>query len=645
MNKYVHMTKELHLGKMLLKNRIMMAPMTTHYASEDGVVTERMLDYYTARAKGGVGLIITESMSVHETGKSSSNVLTIHDDKMIVGLKKLSSSVKENAVHIIAQLYHGGRQASYKYTGSQIVAPSRIPCPIIKEMPKELSRAEIIILENAFVDGAKRAKEAGFDGVELDGAHGYLLNQFLSSYSNRRKDDYGGALSNRMRFALNIIKKIRTSLGCDFFISYKVSAEEYVKGGLKFTDTCLFSQQLVNMGINMIHVSGGVFESSYMSIQPMGIKQGLYVIKAKKLKQFINNEVPIAVVGRIKEPEMIDDIIKNNAADIVVLGRSLLADPNYVNKAIDGRQEQIRKCIGCNQNCIGNLLNDKSISCTVNPLCGFENNALIHKSTKKKKIIVVGGGPGGIQAALIAALNGHSVTLFEKKPYLGGTLRIASKPPFKYEINDLSLYLINQLKNLSVPVFTNKEVDFETLKEYKPDIVFLATGGVPIIPPIPGIDLPQVYTANEVLCGNKQVNDRVLIVGGGSVGCETALYLLQQRKSVTILELLEDIALDMVPINRMLLLKRLNAKNVTVMTSTALEKIEKEDIIVKRVGKTETEKLQGYLNVVIAVGFKPNKSLVRILQNNGISYLCIGDCNRIGNIGNAMRDAHWVFST
>jgi 2,4-dienoyl-CoA reductase-like NADH-dependent reductase (Old Yellow Enzyme family)/thioredoxin reductase len=627
----------IQIGQMEVRNRLVMSPMVTNYADFDGSVNERIKAYHQTRAKGGVGLIIVEATYVHPSGKGFQNQLGIYKDEMIPGLKSLTEAVHSYGAKIAVQLYHAGRQTTSKVTGMSIVAPSPIPCPVKQEMPKELSVDEIKELVEAFGQAARRAKEAGFDAIEIHGAHGYLLNQFLSPYSNKRTDEYGGTFENRMKFPLEVVRRVKEEVGENLAVIYRMSAEEYVVGGLTLEDTKVFARKLVEAGIDALHISGGVYESSAMIIQPAAISQGCFVENAAAIKEAINGQVPVIVVGRIKDPVMAEQIVREVKTDLVAMGRALLADPELPKKVSEGKVQEIRKCIGCNQGCIDRLFQDLDITCLANALTGHETEFdLETPAEKKKKVLVIGGGPGGLEAARVAALRGHEVVLYEKQAELGGQMRIAAVPPHKEEINDLTTYLINQVKKFGVVIEMGKEADVKTVQEIRPDAVVVATGSEPIIPEIHGVDQGKVVTAHEVLIGSTSVGKKVVIIGGGLVGCETAEFLADQGKQVTVVEMLDDIAVDVGALTRALLLDRMAEKKITVLTKSKVREITADGVVIEK--EEGTEEITGIDTVVFAVGSKPKNNSLKFLEGEGIPVYAIGDCIKPRKIIDAIHE-------
>jgi 2,4-dienoyl-CoA reductase-like NADH-dependent reductase (Old Yellow Enzyme family)/thioredoxin reductase len=641
-SKFGKLLSPVQIGTMKLRNRIVMPPMVTNYATNDGAVTKRLKAYHETRAKDGVGLIIVEASYVHPSGKGFTNEVGIYKDELISGLKELTEAVHRHGAKIAIQLYHAGRQTTSKVTGMSIVAPSSIPCPVEQEMPKELSVDEIKELIEAFGQAARRAKEAGFDAVEIHGAHGYLLNQFLSPYSNKRTDEYGGIFENRMRFPLEVVKKVREEVGTDFPVIYRMSAEEYVKGGLTIEDTKIFAQKLVEAGIDALHISGGVYESAAMIIQPAAIPQGCFVENAAAIKKAINSKVPVIVVGRIKDPVMAEQIIQEGKADLVSMGRALLADPELPKKISEGKTQEIRKCIGCNRGCIDRLFQDVDIACAINALTGHETEFDLQTPAKnKKKVLVIGGGPGGLEAARVAALRGHKVViLYEKQEELGGQLRIAAVPPHKEEINDLTNYLISQVEKSGIRIIKGKEADIKMIREIKPDVVIVATGSEPIIPEIPGVSQKNVVTAHDVLRGSVSVGKKIAVIGGGMVGCETAEFLADKGKQVILIEMLNDIALDVGSLVRALLLNRIAEKKITILTKSKVREISTNKVIIEKEDKTE--EITGIDTVVIAVGSRHKNELLKSIEGEGIPFYAVGDCVEPRKIMDAIHEGFHV---
>ncbi|RCW78783.1 2,4-dienoyl-CoA reductase-like NADH-dependent reductase (Old Yellow Enzyme family) [Halanaerobium sp. DL-01] len=613
--------ESLKVGNLSIKNRIAMSPMVTNYCGEDGELTDRYIEYIRERARGGPGLIILEAAYVHPTGKGFRNELGIHKDELISDLKKLTEIVHEEGSKIGIQLYHGGRQTSSDVTGQQVVAPSPIPCPVKQEKPKELTKKEIDEIIDAFAKAAERAKKAGFDLVEIHGAHGYLLNQFLSPYSNKRNDEYGGSFKNRKKFPLEVVKNIRKKVGDNYTVTYRLTSEEFVEGGLTINETKNYAQDLVNEGIDLIHVSGGVYETSHKIIQPFFESEGLYVDNALEIKEAINGEIPVMVVGRLKNPEKLENTIAKGI-DMVAVGRGFLADPYFPKKMEEGREEDIRKCIGCNQGCIDRLFAGDSITCLGNPLCGQEYKYNTNKTTTPREVMVIGGGPAGMEAARTAAERGHKVKLYEKENKLGGKFSSVIVPPYKDEFDDLNQYLKKQLEKVGVDIKLGTEVDKDLIENNNVDEIIMATGSTPIKPELPGADRKNVVFAEDVLTGRAEVEGNILVVGAGLVGCETAEYLAEKGFDVQVIEALDQIGADVGSI-KPLLLANLNKLNVDISKNTSLKEIKENKVIIEKKGKEQI--IEDISTVVLAVGYSENKELLEQLKETNINVQLAGD--------------------
>ncbi|MDN5362492.1 MAG: hypothetical protein PWP70_1539, partial [Moorella sp. (in: firmicutes)] len=609
-----------NIGKMQLKNRMVMPPMETNYAYGDGSVTGRLVAYHEERARGGVSLIIVEASYVHITGKGFKNGLGIYSDRLIPGLRRLVEAVHAHGAKIAIQLFHGGRQAHSELTGQPLLAPSPIPDPTVGEIPKELTKDEINMLVKAFAEAARRAKTAGFDAIEIHGAHGYLLDEFLSPFSNKRADEYGGSLENRMRFPLEVVRAVRQAVGPEFPIIYRMSADEKVPGGLTLDETKVVAQRLEQEGINALHVSAGVYASAPWVIQPMYLPRGCLVDLAQGIKSVV--KIPVIAVGRINDPEVAEDILKAGKADLISFGRGLLTDPEMPKKVIEGRLDEIRHCIACCQACIDELFRDHAIGCTVNARAGYEHEFTLDRASRPCKVLVVGGGPAGMEVARVAALRGHQVTLWEKSGELGGQLILAFTPPQKDEIATFRDYLMGQLAKLQVKVQLNKEATPEAVRQEKPDVVVIATGARPATLNVPGVEAENVVLSWDVLKGKVQVGKKVAVIGGGLVGCETAEYLAEKGHEVTIIEMLPQVAGDIGPLLGTMLMERLK-QQVKIITGAKLKAIEGRTITFTY--NDREEDLADIDSVVLAIGSRPEDTLAQAMEGSGIDYYVIGD--------------------
>ncbi len=585
------------IGTMELRNRLIMPAMGSGMQAEDGSVTERLYHYHRVRAAGGTGLITVEIAAVHPTSKGAG--LAIYDDKYIPGLRRLVDVIHQGGAKACLQLWHAGRQLNSMVTGMPIVAPSAIPCPLCQEEPKELSVGEIQELVEAYGEAARRAMEAGFDSIELHGAHGYLIAQFMSPYSNKRTDEYGGSLERRARFAREIISSVRSKVGPDYPLLYRFSGEELVEGGLTIEDNKKIAPLLVDAGVDCLHVSVGVYETLRYVVPPMDLERGFNAWAAHEIKKVVS--VPVVAVDRINDPYVAEDILAQGQADFIAIGRSLLTEPNWPKLVQEGKYDQMRHCIACNQGCVDRLLlEQKHATCILNPSCGREEEFAFKSVQGKKKVVVIGGGPAGMEAARIARQRGCEVVLFEKSSDLGGQWRLAGIPANKCEIRGDVQWLIKNLYSSGVEVKMNTPATVENVQAQKPDLIILATGAEPTAPQLPGIDLPHVVLAKQALEDPASLGKRVVVVGGGPTGLETAEYLAEQGKEVTVVEVLEDVGLTIGPARKFFLMERLQKFGVDLRIQTRLEKVTPQGVEICCEEKSFIEAD----NVVLATGVR-----------------------------------------
>lgn len=617
-----------------VKNRCAVPAMVTNYCEKDGKATERYIAYHEEKAKGGFGLIITEDYAVDPKGKGFSNVAGLWCDDQIESHSKLPERVHKYGAVIIAQIYHCGRQTSEAVIGGKPFAPSAIPCPFSPDMPVELASDRIQEIIEAFGDCALRAKKCGFDGVEVHGAHGYLIAEFLSPYTNKRTDQYGGNLTNRLRFPVEIIKNIRRKCGDDFIIDFRISADEMLEGGRTIEDTKAIVPALEAAGIDMIHVSAGTYATCDAIVPPAYTPHGWIANFAAEVKQVCT--IPVITVGRVNDPILADTIIKSEKADFVAMGRESLTDPEMPRKAKEGRFEDIRCCIACNAGCLDLLFRDLPIKCVLNPELGREYEGKTIKTVEPKKVAVIGAGPSGLEAAIEAAKAGHDVKVYEKSDRSGGQFRIASIPPAKGEISCFINWQETQLNKLGVKVQYNTEVNAAFMKDHPADVVVVAAGAEPVMPKIRGTDLPHVHHAIDVLSGKVNVGANIVVIGGGQVGAETAHHFALQLKNVTLVEMLPGIAMEEALAPRWHLLRCLEKWKVNVLADTAVTEITRDFVKVK--GKTEMEIPSD--TVIIAVGSRSNHKLAQELIDAGHIVKVIGDAEKVGTVLEAVAQGY-----
>jgi len=607
------------IGTLETKNRIVMPPMATHYASPEGFVTDRQIAYYMERARGGVGYITVEHTGILQQGKASPKMLLVSSDEHASRIERMIEAVHRVGGKIVVQINHAGRQTSSAVTGSPIVGPSPISCPTRNEIPRKLSVGEIEEITEAFSMAAQRVKNAGADGVELHMAHGYLICSFLSSFSNRRSDRYGGDIDGRTRFARDVLNAVRNQVGPDFPIICRLSGDEYVDGGLKIEETKQIAQILEKEGADALHVSACNVVSGYLNQPPYYVEEGVFVHLAEAIKSVVN--IPVITVGRIRNPVMADQIVRDGKADFVSMGRALIADPYLPKKAKEGRFVEIIPCISCNR-CI-QTQRKEAIRCAVNPETGNEDRFKFSKSDRPKKVWVIGGGPAGLKAAEVAALRGHKVTVFERGNQLGGRMRLAAIPPKKAVLNDFLDYLERRVRGLGVTLELGREFTVEMVGTGKPDAVIVASGARPLVPDWKGINESNALSVDAVLTGEGNVGNRVLVVGGGGIGAETADYLSEMGKEVTLIEMLEEIASDLVNHLKYYLSQRLSEKGVTILLSTKVKEIGKDYALVE--DASGTRKIEGFDAIVLAVGSKSDDCIAKELADKVPVLYVIGD--------------------
>jgi len=604
-----------------IKNRIVMPPMATNYASPEGFATERLIAYYVERARGGVGYITVEHTGILQQGKAHSNMLLISSDEHASRIKTMIDAVHHAGGKIVVQINHAGRQTSSAVTGSPIVGPSPISCPTLDEVPRELSVGEIEQIIEAFTLAAQRVKNAGADGVELHMAHGYLICSFLSPFSNRRTDQYGGDVQGRARLAREVLKSVRKRVGPDFPIICRLSGDEYVDGGLRIDETKQIAQILEKEGANALHISACNRASGYLNQPPYYVEEGIFVHLAHAIKSAVS--IPVITVGRIRNPTMADGILRDGKADLVSMGRALIADPHMPNKAKEGKLEEINSCISCNR-CI-QTLRKEAVRCAVNPEAGNEYRFKISKTDRPKKVWIIGGGPGGLKAAEIAALRGHQVTIFERDRTLGGRLRLAAIPPKKDVWNDFLGYLEGRVRGLGVTLELGKEFTAGMLGVDKPDAVIVATGAVPLVPDWKGMEESGALSVDDVLSEEVDLGKSILVVGAGGIGAELADYVSEMGKEVTLVEMLEEIASDLVVHLKHYLSQRLAEKGVTILTSTKVKELGKGYAVVE--DASGARKIDGFDTIVLAVGSKPDDRIAKSLEGKVPELHVIGDAS------------------
>jgi len=617
-NRFKNLFVPLKIRGMELKNRIVMTPVQVNF-STDGNSNQRYKDFFGLRARSGAALIMVEPVLVDKT--QDPRVLSLYEDRFIPRLAELVETIHSNGALAGIQLNHLGRQGDLvrKDGDPPLVAPSPLPWSPNAAVPRELSRDEIQELVEKFAHVAVRVKEAGFDLVEVHGAHGYLVSEFLSPLSNIRTDEYGGDEKGRARFAVEVIRRIREKVGDDFPISCRINGTDNIPGGLVVEDAKAVAPHLVEAGLDLISISAGV-NGAYPTIVP-GYEShpACYVPLAQAVKSVVN--VPVLGGGCITDLHLAEDVLEAGKVDLVAITRALIADPEFVHKSLDGKETEIRRCIHCNT-CIENSMYG-SLVCLVNPEAGREAELSLAPAEKRKSVMIIGGGLAGMEAARVAASRGHGVTLYEAQEELGGQWLLASVPPHKQGFKCLIDFLTGQIKKLGVEVILGKTVTADDVERLNPDAVVIATGGIPIIPSIPGVELGNVITAQEVLKGYGNIGSRVLIIGAGGLGLETTEFLEEKAKDVTVVEMLKKIGKGMGATVRWNLLCRIKGRSIKIFPSTKVEEITQQGIVVTRAGQREI--WEGFDTVVTAVGIRPNDEIAQVIRGKAKELYVIGD--------------------
>lgn len=639
------------IGKVTLKNRLVMSPMGCGLANLDGTPSEDMIAFYEARAIGGAGLIIPEITRVNDiNGAGLMRQLSVTKDRHIEPLSRLAEAVHKHGSKIFIQLHHPGRETVSALLGGQpVVAPSAIPCKMLKQETRALTTEEIKQLVKQFVDGAIRVQKAGCDGVELHAAHGYLLHQFLSPYTNKREDEYGGSFDNRLRIILEILEGIRKECGSDFPVGVRLSIEEFLdKTGvtqdyIHVQDGVKIALALEAAGIDFIDPSCGLYETGMTCIEPISFPQGWRRDLLKAVKSHV--KIPVIGVSVIREPAAAEKFLEDGVVDFVSMGRSWNADEEWGTKVREGREKELRKCISCLR-CFESLNEYNAAGlppeCALNPRYARERKyGNLIRDTKGHRVVVVGAGPAGMTAAQTLALRGMKVTLMDRQAELGGTVNLAKKPPLKERMQWIADYYGNEFEKLGVEVLLNTEADAESIMACKPDAVLLASGSTSIIPgKIPGINGKNIYTVEDILSGKEVLKGKkVSVIGAGLTGLETAEYLCEADNQVTIIDMLDKPAPNANHTNVADVCGRLAKAGAQYLLGHSLKEIKDDCVILEKLDNKEEVKADADA-VVLSLGFRPDQSLVSELESRGAIVKLIGSAIKDGSIAPATRTAY-----
>ena len=615
------------INSLIIKNRLVMSSMVTQYAASNGEVTDQMINYYAERARGGVGLIMIEATYVERQGNSYRLGLGIDSDAMLPGLTRLTRAIHACGGKAGIQLQHGGRTANPQTNGGPVKLPGITPY----EGARVLTCDDIHELVDMYAGAALRAQAAGFDLIELHGAHGYLLNQFLSPFTNRRQDEYGGSEEKRLRFPLEVLRACRNAVGADFPVTVRLSVDEFNGTGLALEQSLPIARAFADNGIDALNISVGACETNRYTIPPSCLPEGFNADRAAAVRKAVDARVPVAVAGRIHHVALAETILAEGKADLIVMGRPLIADPCLPVKSQAGNIASIMPCLSCNEGCVSAPFGN--VTCAVNPRAGQEARFPHIKTETPKHVVVAGGGPAGLQAALTAAERGHRVTLLERSNSLGGLLHAACRPPHKEPYERLRLWFEHAVDRPDIDVRLGVEANVENIRELRPDTVIVATGSEPVVPAF--CKGSGALAAQDVLMG-EECGKRALILGGGLVGCETAEFLAEQGREVTILELRDALAPDMETRTRVFMLDRLRQLGVETLLNTEVLAVSPGCARIRDMLRGERNR-EGFDTLIMAFGYRSRSLLLQQLAAASLPAAAVGDCIRPGKVITAVR--------
>jgi 2,4-dienoyl-CoA reductase-like NADH-dependent reductase (Old Yellow Enzyme family)/thioredoxin reductase len=609
------------MGRLELRNRIVFPPVITRYMSEEGGISDRLIDYYAERARGGACLIVIESSYPRSRGYPGR--IYLNDDKFLPGLRRLVEAVHREGARIVCEVNPSRGRADEHDPASA----SNIPHPFTGVVPRALSVPEIKQLEEDFGEGVRRVKEAGFDSVMVHGASGYLVSEFLSPLINKRTDEYGGDIKGRARLALELVEIAKKYVGSDYPIIFRLMADDKMEGGFGVEDAIVLCKMLQEVGVSAVDITAGAAETPEWTAPPMYLPAGCNVDLAYAIRKEVG--VPVCVAGKINDPYLAEEILRQGKADFVALGRALIADPYFPKKAMEGKVSDICKCIACQRCSEATIIEHIPLQCTVNPAAGREREfeSKLKPTRKRRRILVIGGGPGGMEAAIVAGQKGHHVTLWEQSEELGGQLNLALIPPGKADLNSLLGYLKAQLDQSKVKAVLGKKGTARAISKFAPDVAIIAVGSTEAVPDIPGVDGENVVTHRQVLSGKRKVGDKVIVIGGGSIGCETADFLSEKGKNVMVV-FPEAAPMTLTVVDKSIkkpLLERLDQKKVKIVAGVKQFK----GITRKGIRLVDREGDEIFLeadHIVLATGAKPIKTLTQSLKGKISEVVEVGDC-------------------
>lgn len=634
---FPNMFSPINIGTVTVPNRFVVPPMGNNFANTDGSMSERSAAYYEARAKGGFGLITIESTVVYKQAKGGPRKPCLFSDEVVPSFKRVADACHAYGAKVSIQLQHAGPEGNSKLTGYPLKAASAIAPSAGREIPEAMPTEEVYRLIECYGDAARRAQLAGIDMVEVHCAHGYLVSTFISARTNKRTDEFGGCFENRMRLPRLIIENIRKKTGGNMPILCRINARDESDGGVDVHDAAAIAAYLEQVcGVDAIHVTRSIHIHDEFMWAPNITHGGFNAELGAEIKRAVS--VPVILVGRFTEPQYAELLVKQGRADLIAFGRQSIADPELPNKARNGQLEKLTPCIACLLGCVPNMLQGRPITCAMNPCAGRE--AELKPAEVRKNVVVIGGGPGGMYAARLCALRGHSVTLLEKDAELGGHFLVASYPPGKGEISGAIRSFIVNCREAGVDIRTGTEATPELVASLKPDAIIIATGSVPLRLPIPGLDSCGCSTAEDVLTGKADTGKRVLVVGGGMVGCECVEFLTEREHIVDMVEMKPVIGEDIVPEARKYIMANLEKHKVTQRVNARVKQFYTDGVDFTDTVTGEDAAMRGYDSVVLAMGYRSNNTLEEQLKDLAPQVIVIGEARQApGNSMEATGDA------
>lgn len=620
------------IGPIIVRNRIASTAHLSQLADQDHILDERYIEYQRTKVRGGVGLTICGMMVVMPNARDFSFVQQIYNERAVPRLRQLGDAVHQEGGKVFVQLCHSGRETDIEITREPSWAPSPVPPSVLfHDVPKEMEIEDIQEVIKAFGRSAGFAKEAGLDGVEIHGASGYLVQQFLSPFTNKRTDEYGGTTGKRMRFLLEVIDSIRETVRNEFVVGIRLVADELVPGGYNLEGGKEIAQELEATGkIDYISISSSFYEALFSQGQGMQVPVGgIYSGQCAQIKEVV--DLPIMNTLRVNDPVQAEKLLADGIVDMVGMCRALIADPELPNKALQGRLEEIRSCIACNQGCMARMLKAKPITCLQNAAIGREKEiGTLEPAKTRKKVMIIGGGPAGLETARVARSRGHEVALYEKDEELGGQVNLAVKVPIRQELGGCTRYLIKQMEILGVKVNLGVEATPELVAREKPDVVVVATGSAPFRAPLPGADQGNVLTVWDVLQEKVEIGENVVLVDGGEAHWQcvsTAEYMAEKGRKVEIITPQLFVGAEAVTTGDLLAaLIRMRAKGVVFSPSTALREIAGKTVVVLDLLTNMEKRIEGVGTVVLAMGSRANNQLYRSLKGKVKELHAVGDC-------------------